>query len=80
LRELGRVKEAKEVLLQAEPVHGETCGLLHYNLACYHCLLGEIEPAKARMRRALKMDNCWKTQALDDPDLKGIWGAIAEFE
>ena len=41
LRELNRVAEAKAVLLEAEPLHGKKCALLHYNLACYHCLLGD---------------------------------------
>jgi len=73
LRELSLVEEARTVLLEAEPVHGEGCATLHYNLACYHCLLGELEEAKGRLKRACKADASFKKEALDDPDLKGLW-------
>ncbi len=75
LRELDRVPEAKAVLLEAEPVHGKKCATLHYNLACYHCLLGELEDAKTRLRRACQMEERLKADALDDPDLKALWAS-----
>ena len=78
LRELGRIREAKEVLLQAEPEHGRTCSVLHYNLACYHCLLGEMKPARARLARACKMEKTWKQEARSDPDLKALWKDLPE--
>jgi hypothetical protein len=46
LRELNRVEEAKAVLLEAEPIHGKS-GILHYNLACYYCLLGDAAEDRA---------------------------------
>jgi Flp pilus assembly protein TadD len=73
LREQNQVAEAKVVLLEAEPIHGKKCAVLHYNLACYHSLLGELEDAKKRLRRACKMGKAWKEAALDDPDLKALW-------
>jgi tetratricopeptide (TPR) repeat protein len=76
LRELNRVAEAKAVLLEAEPMHGEKCEVLHYNLACYHCLLGKLPEARERLRKACRMDKQWKEAALDDPDLKAIWGDV----
>lgn len=76
LRELNRVKEAKAVLLEAEPRHGKSCGGLHYSLACYHCLLGELPEARERLRTACKMDKQWKAAALDDPDIEAIWGEV----
>jgi Flp pilus assembly protein TadD len=72
LRELGRVAEAKAVLLQAEPIHAK-CAVLHYNMACYECLLGDIPEARRRLAVACKMGQEWKKAALDDPDLKAIW-------
>lgn len=51
LRELGRIEEAKAVLLEAEPLHGE-CAVLHYNLACYSCLLGHLDEARRRLATA----------------------------
>jgi len=76
LRELGCIREAKAVLLQAEPVHGKTCAVLHYNLACYHCLLGEMQQARDRLSQACKMGKTWKREARSDPDLKALWNDL----
>jgi len=76
LRELDRISEAKAVLLEAEPHHWERCALLHYNLACYHSLLGELDAARARLRKACRMDAHWKDQARTDPDLKALHGDL----
>ena len=75
LREMKRVPEAKAVLLDAEPIHGKASGVLHYNLACYHCLLGELEETKTRLRRACQLSDEFKTCALEDPDLKALWAS-----
>ena len=80
LRELQRVEEAKAVLLEAEPIHGKKSALLHYNLACYACLLGDHVEAKKRLRVACKMDKRWKSAALDDEDLKAMWDEIAAIK
>jgi hypothetical protein len=77
LRELERIVEAKAVLLEAEPRHGPTSGLLHYNLACYHCLLGELPAAKTQLAIGCRMDASWKKAALDDRDLAALWDQIA---
>lgn len=71
LRELDRVAEAKAILLQAEPRH-RGVALLHYNLACYHSLLGELGDAKVRLRRAFKLDPELKEGAGEDPDLTAL--------
>jgi hypothetical protein len=44
LQELGLIAEAKAVFFQAEPLH-PSCAVLHYNMACYECLLGDIPEA-----------------------------------
>lgn len=72
LRELDRIEEAKEVLLRAESLHGTTCGLLHYNLACYFCLLRDTAEAARRLALACRMEKAWRQAALDDPDLRGL--------
>ena len=72
LRELNRVDEAKGVLLQAEPRHGEASAVLHYNLACYDALLGELASARKRLARACAMDGQFKVAAQDDPDLEAL--------
>jgi tetratricopeptide (TPR) repeat protein len=80
LRELNRVSEAQEVLLKAVPIHGPSSAVLHYNLACYACLLGNMEEAKSRLSTACKMDAESKVDALDDPDLKAMWDDIANLK
>lgn len=77
LRELERVVEAKAILIEAESRHGQTCAVLHYNLACYHCLLGEIPAAKTRLAIACRMSAAWRAAALEDQDLKALWDEIA---
>lgn len=68
LRELQRVEEARDVLLQAEEELGGECGLLHYNLGCYYCVLGDLDEAQRRLKRACEIDGDWHSTALDDPD------------
>lgn len=75
-RELGQVSEAQAVLRRAEPRHGETCAVLHYNLACYACLLGDMDEARRRLVRAFAMNADWKAEALQDRDLQAMWSEI----
>ena len=72
LRELERVKEAQEVLLRAEPIHGKSSAVLHYNLGCYACLLGDLTEAQRRLDMAFKLDTEFQVDALDDPDLEAL--------
>ncbi len=81
LRCLERSAEARTVLLEAEPHHGKTCALLHYNLACYECLLGDLAAAKARLRRACRLGGKqFKAMALEDEDLKPMREEIAAMK
>lgn len=72
LRELSRIPEAQAVLRQAEPLLGTTCGVLHYNLACYACLLGDKPEARRRLALAAALDKSWLESALEDPDLAAM--------
>lgn len=72
LRELSRIAEAQAILLRAETIHGVHCGVLHYNLACYACLLGDKSEARRRLQHAAAMDKSWLDSALDDPDLAAM--------
>ncbi|PTY01266.1 hypothetical protein [Opitutus sp. ER46] len=77
LRELNRIKEAKAVLLEAEPLHGGKSATLHYNLACYHCLLGEMADARARLRVACELHPDFKQAAREDRDLEAMWPELS---
>ena len=80
LRHLGRIPEAQNVLLKAESIHGDTSAVLHYNLACYACLTGDMKEAKSRLSTACKMDAQSKVDALDDPDLKAMRDDFANMK
>jgi hypothetical protein len=73
LRELHRIEEARDVLLLAEPLHGKTSAILHFNLGCYYCLLGNLDTARERVRRSCQMQEAFKKDALEDPDLETLW-------
>jgi Flp pilus assembly protein TadD len=76
VRRVENVAAARDLLLRAEPLHGAKHAVIHYNLACYFCLLGEHEAAKARLAIACRMDPSFKHTALEDPDLEAIGDAV----
>jgi predicted Zn-dependent protease len=71
LHELGRPDEAKSVLLSGpaalldEPIY-------HYNLACYECVLGNLESAQAHLETSFALDKKFREFAKMDPDLKAL--------
>ena len=68
LRREKSVEVARDVLREAIQVHpGEA--LMHYNLACYASVIGEMPEAKGLLARAFELDADLKAVALDDPDL-----------
>lgn len=71
LRQSEAVESAKSILLDAVE-HHPTCALLHYRLACYECLLGEIEVAKTRLGHALTLDTSLRANALNEAALESF--------
>jgi tetratricopeptide (TPR) repeat protein len=47
--------------------------VLHYNLACYECQLGNLDEAKSRLKRAFALEPQYRLVALDDEDLEAVW-------
>ena len=48
--------------------------LVWYNMACYACVLGNKEEARELLGKAIELGgDAVKTQALEDPDLQGVW-------
>ncbi len=69
-RRLTTLADARLVLIEAVAHHGTKSALLHYNLACYECQLGNQTMAKVRLRRAFRLvGSQFKALALTDPDL-----------
>ena len=66
---------AKAILLEAVEQYPVEA-ILHYNLACYECVLGEMEVAQARLYHALKLDPSFRLKALMDEDLAPLWESL----
>ena len=77
VRRSDSVVAARDILLEAiERFPGDA--MVHFNLGCYSCQLGDIEQAKTRVGKAIELDAKFKLLALDDADLKPLWKVIAE--
>lgn len=72
LRELGRVAEAQETLLAGSRLIAKPSVLVDYNLACYACLLGELDEARRLLASVYARDKSWREAARDDPDLAAL--------
>ena len=46
--------------------------LFHYNIACYHAVLGERKQAKSHLARAIAMDETFREMAEKDGDLASL--------
>jgi predicted Zn-dependent protease len=73
LRREKSVEAARAVLLEAALLHPDEA-LIQYNLACYACVLGQMEAAHKLLSVAFTMDASLKLIALDDSDLDPIFG------
>lgn len=71
-RRADSIDTAKLILEHALERHPQVA-LLHFNLACYECQLGNLEKAKQRLERAFKLAPSCRLEALHDEDLKPLW-------
>ena len=69
------IESAKAILLEAVE-HHPSVAIFHYNLACYECVLGDVEVAKGRLQHAINLDPQLRMKALDDPDLQALWQSM----
>ncbi|MFM2241734.1 MAG: hypothetical protein RLZ97_589 [Verrucomicrobiota bacterium] len=46
--------------------------IFHYNIACYHCVLGECGPARSHLKRAFDMNGKLRQLAARDKDLANL--------
>ena len=71
LHQIGRTREAKELLLRGptallkEPIY-------YYNMGCYDALLGNPKSAQVHLLTSFKMDPSFRDIAKKDPDLKAV--------
>ena len=74
LHELGRTAEAREMLLKGPPTIDAESNY-HYNLACYECVLGNLDSAQAHLKKSFTMDAKYREYAKTDPDLRALHSA-----
>jgi tetratricopeptide (TPR) repeat protein len=77
LHELKRTREALDQLLGVIDKF-PTNATMRYNLACYECQLGNLPQARTWLEHAYRLGERSEMQAmaLQDPDLKPLWGEI----
>ena len=59
---------ARKILLAAMERFPEE-STIRYNLACYEALMGDLEPARDHLARAIRMNGAHREMALADADL-----------
>ena len=67
---------SQSILLRAVEQHPEVA-VVHYNLACYECQLGNMELAKGHLEMSFKIEKGLKLEALDETDLEPL-GDVAD--
>lgn len=67
--------EAEQILVNALRLH-DAKPMIHYNLACYAAQSGNLDLARERLIRAFDLEPDARIMALDDPDLKPLWGEL----
>ena len=73
LHEMKRTQEAYDALKPALDVFKKEY-LVWYNMACYACVLGNKDEARGLLSKAIELGgDAVKVQALNDPDLQGVW-------
>lgn len=71
LHELGRTGDAIQALMDAPPSLREKA-IFHYNLACYSCVLGQIDAAREALHRSFALDKRYRDFARADQDLEPL--------
>ena len=71
LNQLGRTKDAREMLLKGPPSLRQE-PIYFYNLGCYEALLGHQQDAQRNLEISFQMDASFREIAKKDPDLKAV--------
>ncbi len=70
------LQAAYAILKRAEGLHPNDT-MIQFNLACYEAQLGNLDQAKAHLKRATRIEPKFRLMALDDPDLEPLWESLA---
>lgn len=77
-RRVNSVRAAEKVLLEAVARHADD-PTVQFNLGCYACLLGDLAGAKTRVERAIALDQDYRKNAREDPDLESLRAAEPDW-
>jgi hypothetical protein len=47
--------------------------IIHYNLACYECQVGDLKTAARHLARAIQLSATFELLALEDEELQPSW-------
>ncbi len=50
--------------------------IIHYNLGCYACQLGDLDSGREHLKRAFALEPKCREIALDDADLQPLWNLL----
>jgi tetratricopeptide (TPR) repeat protein len=80
LHELRRTREAYNVLLPVVDRFSDEY-IIHYNLACYTCQMGQLEEARAWLKKAIALagSETIKEMASNDPDLRNLKAELSRI-
>lgn len=71
LHELGQTEAARKIMLDGpQTLHTEP--VFHYNLACYECMLGNLDLARVHLDKSFELDKKFRDYAKSDPDLEKL--------
>lgn len=70
-RRVESIEAAKPILLEALKKHPKE-PLIHYNLACYECQLGDMVNARKYLEQTFKLEPKYRALAREDNDLKPL--------
>ncbi len=70
------LEAAREILTEAEKSFPDNPHI-KFQIGCYHCRLGELEPAERYVRAAIALDRRWNRIARGDDDVRELWPRLA---
>ena len=75
-RRVESLQAASAILVDGLELHAEE-PIIHYNLGCYACQLGDLNAAQEYLKRAFEIQPKCREMALEDSDLKPLWDSIS---
>ena len=75
-RQVESIHQAHAILTRAAGLH-PTDATIQFNLACCESQLGNLDPAKTYLKRAIEIEAKFSLMALEEVDLEPLWDSLA---